>query len=32
MAAKRRQRPALEGVASADRALTVLSAFRKDWV
>lgn len=29
MAAKGKRRPALEGVASADRALTVLSAFRK---
>ncbi|MCW8088086.1 IclR family transcriptional regulator [Sabulicella glaciei] len=29
MAEKARQRPALAGVASADRALTVLSAFRK---
>jgi DNA-binding IclR family transcriptional regulator len=29
MAEKAKRRPALEGVASADRALTVLSAFRK---
>lgn len=29
MAGKAKRRPALEGVASADRALTVLSAFRK---